>query len=118
MKKENGTRNCVVFPKYLFSFISISVSTCSSRINNPLFKAKNNFFKNYFFSSVVIPWNKLSQNMSNSESRNMHKKHLLKFIHRSRFLMFDWNNPTGVTLLSARPPFMNIIGKIDRNILT
>ena len=49
MKKENGTRNCVVFPKYLFSFISISVSTCSSRINNPLFKAKKNFFKNYFF---------------------------------------------------------------------
>ena len=39
------------------------------------------------------------------------KKTLLKFIHPSRFLMFDWNNPTGVILSSARPPFMNIIGK-------
>ena len=32
--------------------------------------------------------------------------------------MFHWSNPTGVTLLSARPPFMKIVGKIDRNILT
>ena len=28
--------------------------------------------------------------------------------------MFDWSNPTGVILLSARPPFMKIVGKIDR----
>ena len=39
----------------------------------PLFNAKYDYFKNSFFPSTVIEWNKLDSNIRNSESIGFHK---------------------------------------------
>ena len=51
--------------------------------NVPQFKVKHNFFKNLFFPSVVIEWNKLDLNMHNSENLFIFKEKLLKYIRPS-----------------------------------
>ena len=151
-------------PKYLFNIIPTSASTYNIRNTNniPLFKVMHNFFRNSFFPSVVIEWNKLDLNIRNSESLNICKKTLLNFI---RLSVFNCHNPKGVKLLTRlrlglshlhehnfkpsfqdslnpicgcgndietsahyllhcpnfsneRSTFLNIIGSIDRNILT
>ena len=86
-------------PKYLFNIIPTSASTCSIRNTNniPLFKVKHNFFRDSFFPSVVIEWNKLDLNIRNSESLNICKKTLLNFI---RLSVFNCHNPKGVKLLT------------------
>ena len=52
--------------------------------NIPQFTVKHNFFRSSFFRSAVIEWNKLNLNIRNSESLNIFKKNVLKFICRSR----------------------------------
>ena len=154
-------------PKYLFNIILTSVSTYNTRNTNniPLFKVKHNFFRNSFFASVVMEWNKLDLNIRNSESLNIFKKTLLNFIRPSDSTVVIFHNPKGVKLLTRlrlglsqlrehkfkhgfqdslnpicscgndietsahflldwptfsneRSAFLNIIGSIDRNILT
>ena len=58
------------FRKYLFNIISVNESTYGTRNTNNIsqFKLKHNFFRNSFFYSAVIEWNKLGQNIRNSES--------------------------------------------------
>ena len=68
--------------------------------NIPQFKVKHKFFQNYFFPSAVIEWNKLDQNICNSENLNIFKKKFLKFIHPSGNSVFRSHNPKGVTLLT------------------
>ena len=88
-------------PKYLFSIIPTSVSTYNTRNTNiPLFKVKHNFFRNSFFSSTVIKWNKLDPNICNLESLNIFKKTLLNFIRPSGSTVFNCHNPKGVKLLT------------------
>ena len=72
-------------PQYLFNIIPTSVRSYNTRNANniPQFKVKHNFFKNSFFPSVVIEWNKLDLNMRNPENLFMFKKKLLKFIRPS-----------------------------------
>ena len=62
-------------PKYLFNVIPTSVRPCNTgNANNiPHFKVKNIFFPNSFFLSVVVEWNKLDQNICNSENLNIFK---------------------------------------------
>ena len=87
-------------PKYLF-IIPTSVSTYNTRNTNiPLFKVKHNFFRNSFFSSAVIEWNKLELNIRNSESLNIFKKTLLNFIRPSGSTVFNCHNSKGVKLLT------------------
>ena len=71
--------------KYLFNIIPVTVSRYNTRNTNniPQFKAKHNFFRNSFFTSAVIEWNKLELNIRNSESLNIFRKSLLKFIRPS-----------------------------------
>ena len=78
------------------------MSTYNTRsINNiPLFKIKHNLFRNFFFLSAVIEWNKLELNIRNSESLNIFKKTLLNFIRPSGSTVFNHHNPIGVTLLT------------------
>ena len=66
--------------KYLLKIIPISVSACNTRNadNIPLFKVKLNFFESTFFPSTVIEWNKLDQNIPNTEGLNIFKKVFLK----------------------------------------
>ena len=68
--------------------------------NIPQFKVKHNFFRNSFFPSAVIEWNKLDLNIRNSESLNIFKKRLLKFIRPSGSSFFNCHNPRGVKLLT------------------
>ena len=68
--------------------------------NIPQFKVKHNFFPNSFFFSAVIEWNKLDLNIRNSESLNVFKNSLLKFIRPSGNSVFNCHNPRGVRLLT------------------
>ena len=68
--------------------------------NIPQFKVKHNFFKNSFFPSVVIEWNKLDLNILNSENLFIFNKKLLKFIRPSRNNVFKCHNPKGIKLLT------------------
>ena len=68
--------------------------------NIPQFKVKHNFFRNSFFPSAVIEWNKLDLNIRNSESLNVFKNSLLKFIRPSGNSVFNCHNPRGVKLLT------------------
>ena len=89
-------------PKYLFNNIPVTVSRYNTRnINNiPQFKVEHNFFRNSFFPSAVIEWNKLDLNIRNSESLNVFRNSLLKFIHPSGSSVFNCHNPRGVKLLN------------------
>ena len=64
--------------------------------NIPQFKVKHNFFQNPFVPSLVIEWNKLDQNIRNSENLNIFKKKLLKFIRLSENSVFRCHNPNRV----------------------
>ena len=79
-----------------------SVCTYNTRNTNnvPLFKVKHNFFRNSFFSSAVIEWNKLDLNIRNSESLNIFKKTLLNILRPSVSTVFNCHNPKGVKLLT------------------
>ena len=81
-------------PKYLFNIIPVTVSRYNTRNTNniPQFKVKHNFFRNSFFPSAVIEWNKLDLNIRNSESLNISKKSLVKFIRPSGSSVFDCHN--------------------------
>ena len=69
--------------EYLFNFIPTSVRpyTTKNANNNPQFKLKHNF------------WNKLDQNIHNSENLNIFKKKLLKSVRPSGNSAFSCHNP-------------------------
>ena len=89
-------------PQYLFNVIPTSVRSYNTRNANniPQFKVKHNFFKNSFFPSVLIEWNKLDLNISNSENLFISKKKLLKFIRPSGNSVIKCHNPKGIKLLT------------------
>ena len=89
-------------PQYLFNIIPTSMRPYNTRNSNniPQFKVKHNFFQNSLFPSVVIEWNKLGQNISNSENLFMCKKKLSKFIRPSGNSVFRFHNPKGIELLT------------------
>ena len=89
-------------PKYLFNIIPVAVSRYNTRNTNniPQFKVKHNFFLNSFLPSAVIEWNKLDLNIRSSESLNIFKKSLLKFIRPSGSSVFNCHNLRGAKLLT------------------
>ena len=72
-------------PHYLFKLIpSRSCSYVTRNIHNiSFFKTRLTFFKNSFFPSTIIEWNKLDHNIRNSSSFNIFRKIILKFISPS-----------------------------------
>ena len=72
-------------PHYLFKLIpSRSSSYVTRNMQNILFfKTKHTFFKNSFFPSTIIEWNKLDHNIRNSSSLNIFRKSILKLIRPS-----------------------------------
>ena len=46
----------------------------------PLIKIKHNFFKNNFFPSAIIEWNRLDPAIRNAESSGIFKINILKFL--------------------------------------
>ena len=89
-------------PQYLFNIIPTFVRPYNTRNadNIPQFKVKHNFFKNSFFPSVVIEWNKLDLNIRDSENLFIFKKKLLKFIRPSGNSVFKCHNPKRIKLLT------------------
>ena len=69
-------------PNYLFKLIPLRNSNYVTRNNHniPLLKTRHNFFKNSFFPSTIIEWNKLDHNIRNSSSVNIFRKGILKIL--------------------------------------
>ena len=88
-------------PSYLFDMIPKVLSTRTTRNYNniPLFNVKHEYFRNSFFPSTVIEWNKLDNNIRNSELVSTFKKQILKFIRPSPNSRFNVRNPNGIKLL-------------------
>ena len=89
-------------PKYLLDTIPQSI--CQYRTRNahniPHINVKHQFFKNSYFPSTLIEWNKLDSNIRNSETLNIFKLKKLKFIRPTANSNFGCHNPTGVKLLT------------------
>ena len=86
-------------PSYLYNLIPARVkfySTRSSQIDNiSNIKTKSNFFKNSFFPSTITEWNKVDHDIRNSDSFNVFKLSLLKFVKTVVNSIFEINNPYG-----------------------
>ena len=61
---------------------------------------KHNFFKNLFFLSTIIEWNKLDPSLRNSASYKVFKNSILKFIRPSPYKIFQCHNPKGIKLVT------------------
>ena len=66
----------------------------------PAINVKHDIFKNTFFPSTIIEWNKLDWEIKNSESIVTFKKRILSFIRPSANSTFNCHNPRGIKLLS------------------
>ena len=89
-------------PHYLFKLIpSRSSGYITRNIHNiPFFKTRHTFFKNSFFPSTIIEWNKLDHNIRNSSSFNIFRKSILKFIRPSANSLFNCHNPKGIKFIT------------------
>ena len=66
----------------------------------PAINVKHDFFKNTFFPSTTIEWNKVDWKIKNSENIEIFKKIILSFIRPSPNSTFNCHNPKGIKLLS------------------
>ena len=66
----------------------------------PAINVKHDFFKNTFFPSTIIEWNKLDWEIKNSENIVTFKKRILSFIKPSANSTFNCNKPGGIKLVS------------------
>ena len=80
---------------FFYFFISPFTQSCLN-FKIPYFKNKHNFFKNSFFPSVIIEWNKLDLNLQRCDSYNVFKSNILKFIRPSSNSFLDCHNPIGI----------------------
>ena len=89
-------------PKYLYSVVPIHNMSYRTRQCNkiPAINAKHAFFKNTFFPSTIIEWNKLDWKIKNSESIETFKKRTLSFVRRSPNNTYNCHNPKEIKLLS------------------
>ena len=89
-------------PNYLFKLIPLRSSNYVTRnIHNiPLLKTRHTFFKNSFFPSTIIEWNKLDHNIRNSSSFNIFRKSILKFIRPSANSLFNCHNPKEIKFIT------------------
>ena len=89
-------------PRYIFDVIPTAKRAYITKTNDklPHFKVKHNYFKNIFFPSIVIEWNKLDLNIRNSESLTSFKSKDLKFVRPSENSIFLSNHPNRIQLLT------------------
>ena len=61
-------------PLYLYQLIPKNTCSQNRRSSNdiPNFITKHEYFKNYFFPSVIIEWKKLDASITNSKSHSQH----------------------------------------------
>ena len=91
-------------PSHLHNLIPDRVkfySARSSQIDNISdLKTRSNFFRNSFFPSTITEWNKLDRDIRNSDSLNVIKLSLLKFVRSVANSVLEINNPYGLKLLT------------------
>ena len=66
----------------------------------PLMKIKYNFFKNTFFRSAIIEWNKLDPTIRDIKSVGIFKINILKFIRPNPWSFFSCYNHKGIRLMA------------------
>ena len=71
----------------------------------------NHFFKNLFFLSTIIEWNKLHLNIWNSKTLNTFKSKILKFIAPTVKSLFSFHNSIGVKLITRLRLRLRHLGK-------
>ena len=89
----------------------------------PAINVKHDIFKNTFFPSTIIEWNKLDWKIKNSESIETFEKRILSFIRPSPNSTFNCHNLRGIKPLSRlrlglshlREPKLNTVFKILSN---
>ena len=64
------------------------------------FKAKTNFFKNFFFPAVIIEWSKIDVNIRNLDSCNDFKNVVLKFIRPEPNQVLNFVSSEGLKFLT------------------
>ena len=89
-------------PGYLTELIPTRNEVYQTRhlANIPSLSFKHNFFKNTFFPSAILEWNKLDPCLRNSTSYNVFKNSILKFIRPSPNKIFQCHNPKGTKLVT------------------
>ena len=66
----------------------------------PLIKIKHDVFKNTFFPSAIIEWNKLDPAIRNAESLGIFKSNILKFFRPTPRSFFNCYNHKGIRLMT------------------
>ena len=69
-------------------------------LNISLLTANHNFFKNSFFPSTIIEWNKLDPGLRKGESLSFFKTNILKFIRPSPNSVYNCHNPKGLKFIT------------------
>ena len=89
-------------PFYLFNLIPEKTSSYATRNVDciPLIKIIHNFFKNTFFSSAIIEWDKLDPAIQNAESLGIFKSNILEFIRPTPRAFFNCYNHKGIRLMT------------------
>ena len=102
---EDGFENYLSFtePPYLYHLIPKPLTSYFTRNSENLLpiKANHSFFKNTFFSSAIIEWNKLDPNIHCSFSYKIFRKRILEFIRPQPSNIFDVHNSLGLTYLTS-----------------
>ena len=87
---------------YLFNLIPSKNSNYNTINTDKItpFHTKHNFFKNYFFPSTVIEWNRLDPNLRSATSLSVFKKNLLKFVRSLPKSVFNCHSCKGIKYLT------------------
>ena len=89
---------------YLFQLIpenkTLYTTSNVQKSQIPFSKRKTNFFKNSFFVSVILEWNKLDVNIRNSASCNVLKRVILTFITAKSNHVFNVDSSEGLKFLT------------------
>ena len=89
-------------PSYLFNTIPNSTVQRQTRNSGitPIFFAKHDYFKNYFFPSAITKWNKLESYIRNADSFKVFKKRILEFVRPLPKSIYNIHNPLGINYLT------------------
>ena len=87
---------------YLFNLMPEKTSFYATRNVDciPRIKLEHNFFKNAFFPSAIIEWNKRDPAIWNAESLGIFKSNTLKFIRPTPRRFFNCYNHKGIRLMT------------------
>ena len=89
-------------PYYLFNLIPVRLILYSTRntLNILLLNTNRSFFKNLFFPSTIIEWNKLNSGLRKAEYLSLFKTNILKFIRPSPNSVYNCHDPKGLKFIT------------------